>query len=240
MPEKDRGPVARFYDAIAGRYELVNGFLTLGLDGPWRRKAVSFALSGRGPGSAGVPLRALDACCGTGDTTGLLFRRLPAGSMVAGADFSATMLALARARLPGVEFTEAPASALPFPDGNFDLVTISFATRNLASSPEGLPACLRECLRVLRPGGTFLQLETSVPPSAFVRFFFRLYVRAAIAFAAALLPRGSREAYRYLGASVLSFMDAEAMDRELLAAGFRDVRHERLFPGAVAVHIAVK
>ncbi|HBE89542.1 MAG TPA: bifunctional demethylmenaquinone methyltransferase/2-methoxy-6-polyprenyl-1,4-benzoquinol methylase, partial [Elusimicrobia bacterium] len=69
MPEKDRGPIARFYDAIAGRYELVNGFLTLGLDGLWRRKAVSFAPADR-------PLEALDACCGTGDMTELLSRRL--------------------------------------------------------------------------------------------------------------------------------------------------------------------
>lgn len=234
MPEKDSGPIARFYDAIAGRYELVNGFLTLGLDGLWRRKAVSFIPAGA------RPLEALDACCGTGDMTGLLSRRLPAGSRVRGADFNAAMLALARAKLPGVKFTESPASALPFPDGSFDIVTVSFATRNLASSPEGLRASLIEFLRVLRPGGTFLQLESSVPASPFVRFFFRLYVRAMISLAAALLPRGSRAAYRYLGSSVLTFMDADAMSRELLAAGFRDARYERLFPGAVAVHIAVK
>ncbi len=233
MPEKDRGPIARFYDAIAGRYELVNGFLTLGLDGLWRRKAVSFAPADR-------PLEALDACCGTGDMTELLSRRLPAGSRVAGADFNAAMLSRARARLPGLEFFEAPASALPFPDGEFDLVTISFATRNLASSPEGLAASLREFLRVLRPGGTFVQIESSVPASAFVRFFFRLYVRATISFAAALLPRDSRAAYRYLGSSVLTFMDADAMSRELLSAGFTRARYERLFPGAVAVHIATK
>ncbi len=233
MPEKDRGPIARFYDAIAGRYEAVNGFLTLGLDGLWRRKAVSFIPADR-------PLRVLDGCCGTGSMTGLLLRRLPAGSAVAGADFNAAMLDRARARLPGLEFFETPASALPFPDGEFDLVTVSFATRNLASSPEGLAACLREFLRVLRPGGTFLQLESSAPPSPFVRFFFRLYVRTMISLAAALLPRDSRAAYLYLGASVLNFMDADAMSRELIAAGFRDARYERLFPGAAAVHIAVK
>lgn len=234
MPEEDRGPIARFYDAIAGRYELVNGFLTLGLDGLWRRKAVSFAPA------PGRPLRALDACCGTGDMTELLLRRLPAGSRVYGADFNAAMLARARARLPGTAFFEASADALPFPDGEFDIVTISFATRNLASSPGGLRPCLKEFLRVLRPGGTFVQVESSVPASAFVRFFFRLYVRAAVFLAASLLPRGSRAAYRYLGSSVLTFMDAEAMTRELLAAGFTQARHERLFPGAVAVHIAVK
>lgn len=233
MPEYDRGPIARFYDAIAGRYELVNGFLTLGLDGLWRRKAVSFI-------PAGAPIRALDACCGTGDMTELLLRRLPAGSAVSGSDFNAAMLARARARLPHLEFFQAPASALPFPDGSFDAVTVSFATRNLASSPEGLAACLREFLRVLRPGGTFVQVESSVPPYALVRFFFRLYVKTAIFLAAALLPPGSRAAYRYLGSSVLTFMDAEAMSRELLSAGFAKARYARLFPGAVAVHIATK
>lgn len=240
MPEKDRGPIARFYDAIAGRYELVNGFLTLGLDGLWRRKAVSFAPAKRGQAPATRPLKALDACCGTGDMTELLSRRLPAGSRVTGADFNAAMLSRARARLPGLEFFEAPASALPFPDEEFDLVTVSFATRNLASSSEGLAACLREFLRVLRPGGTFIQVESSIPPSAFVRFFFRLYVRGMISFAAALLPRESRAAYRYLGSSVLTFMDADAMTREILSAGFTQARYERLFPGAVAVHIATK
>jgi demethylmenaquinone methyltransferase/2-methoxy-6-polyprenyl-1,4-benzoquinol methylase len=233
MPAEARGAVERFYDSIAGHYELVNGFLTLGLDGLWRLKAVSFVPD------AG-PLKCLDACCGTGNLTRLLYRRLPEGSSVTGADFSGEMLARARARLPGAEFVKSPASSLPFSDGTFDLLTLSFAARNLAASPGGFRPCLEEFLRVLRPGGLFIQLESSVPPSPFLKFLFRIYVKIMTGLAAALPPPDYRTAYRFLGSTVLSFMGAEKMSEELAGAGFSEVKFERLFFGAAAVHTAKK
>jgi demethylmenaquinone methyltransferase/2-methoxy-6-polyprenyl-1,4-benzoquinol methylase len=223
----------RIFDDIAPRYELINHAMTLGLDRSWRRRAVS--LIAPKPGE-----RRLDVCCGTGETVLLLQHAAPA-DLAIGADFSQNMLRLAAQKpdAENVRWVMCEAGGLPFADGSFDLVTVTFATRNLQSSAEGLEGCFGEFWRVLKPGGRFVNVETSQPRSALVRWGFHLYVGVVVPLMARMLS-GKRAGYAYLAASIPRFHGAEALAEVLRGVGFTEVAFERLLLGAAAVHVARK
>lgn len=227
------GGLRRIFGEIAPRYALINRVLTFGLDGWFRKRAAGMAAEAPG----GVWL---DVCCGTGEFAALLRRVAPGGTLVIAADFSLPMLARAGLR-PGNagRMVAAHAAALPLPDNSLDLVAISFATRNVTSSPEGLEATLEEFHRVLRPGGWFLNLETSQPAASLLRRIFHGYVRLVVPPVGGLLS-GSRRAYAYLARSIATFHDAEAFADVVRGAGFAEVSFRRLALGAIAVHLARK
>lgn len=235
MPSKTSElAIAGFYDGIYLFYEKANSFLTFGLDRYWRRRAAALAVKAA-PGAAD----ALDACCGTGDFTRALRGAFGPALKITGADLSAAMLSVARPKDTSIEFVQAEAKALPFPDASFDLVTISFATRNLSIDREKLLAALREFRRVLRPGGTFLNLETTRPDNRLLWLLMRAYVKAVIGLLNRVSPK-SRSSYLFLRNTILGWYSAAEFDALLLAAGFSRAAHETLLPGAVAVHTAVK
>jgi demethylmenaquinone methyltransferase/2-methoxy-6-polyprenyl-1,4-benzoquinol methylase len=185
------------------------------------------------PGAVDV----LDACCGTGDFSLALLGTFGPGLNLTGADLSEAMLSLAKKRLPRAVIVTAEAKNLPFPDASFDLVTISFATRNLNLDRPRLLEALREFRRVLKPGGVFLNLETTRPPYAPLWFLMRLYVRAAIGLLNALSPK-NRSSYSFLRNTILNFYGPEEFSALLAEAGFSAPAHTLLFPGAAAVHSA--
>jgi demethylmenaquinone methyltransferase/2-methoxy-6-polyprenyl-1,4-benzoquinol methylase len=234
MPSKTELAIAGFYDGIYLFYGFVNSLLTLGLDRYWRRRAAKEALASA-PGAA----FALDVCCGTGDFTLALKNAFGPGLALTGADLSQAMLSKARARLPGASFAQAEAKELPFPDAHFDLVTISFATRNLNLDRQKLLAALREFRRVLKPGGLFLNLETTRPQNPVLRSGMGLYVRGTIGLLNLISPKSSAQ-YGFLKNTILTWYSAADLDALLLEAGFSRASHFTLFPGAVAVHSAVK
>ena len=233
MPSKELA-IAGLYDGIYIFYGQANFLLTAGLDHYWRRRAAAEA--GRRAHGA---RRALDVCCGTGDFSLALLRAWKGELELTCADLSPAMLSRARLRVPGAFFVEAEAKALPFPDASFDLVTISFATRNLNLDKAALLAALGEFRRVLKPGGLFLDLETTVPRNPAVKLFFRAYVKTIIGLFNLLFPKSSRS-YAFLGSTILSFYTAEVFSAVLAEAGFASVSAKVLFPGAVAVHTAYK
>jgi demethylmenaquinone methyltransferase/2-methoxy-6-polyprenyl-1,4-benzoquinol methylase len=233
MPSKEMA-IAGLYDGIYLFYEKANFLLTAGLDRGWRRAAARQALR-LAPGAA----TALDVCCGTGDFSLELEKAWGGSLKVTGSDLSEAMLSKARARAPGLDFVQAEAKALPFPDSSFDLVSISFATRNLATDRPGLLAALSEFRRVLRPGGLFLNLETSAPENPLLRALFRTYVRLSIG-ALNLLSPSTKASYTFLRNTILGFCGAAELSALLSEAGFRSPAFRRLFPGAVAIHTAVK
>jgi demethylmenaquinone methyltransferase / 2-methoxy-6-polyprenyl-1,4-benzoquinol methylase len=226
--------VAGLYDGIFRFYGAANSLLTFGLDRFWRRRAALLAKAAA-PNSG----RALDACCGTGDFSLELLKAYGPGLNLHGADLSAPMLGLARLRLPGADLRQAEAKKLPWPDDNFDLVTISFATRNLYLDRAALLAALREFRRVLRPGGLFLNLETTRPHNPALRLLMNGYVSAVIGLLNLASPE-SRRSYAFLRNTIIRFFTADKFSELLLEAGFASARHETLFPGAVAVHLARK
>lgn len=234
MPSNKELAIAGFYDGIYHFYGIANSFLTFGLDSWWRAMAAGLAKEAA-PGAG----TALDACCGTGDLSLALRKAFGPGLELTGADLSEAMLSAAKEKLPGMKFALAEAKALPFPDASFDLVTVAFAARNLNIDREKLLAALREFRRVLRPGGLFLNLETTRLKNPALWFLMKLYVRAVIGLLNLLSPKSS-SSYNFLKETILGFYDAAEFSALLAEAGFTAASHRTLFPGAVALHTARK
>lgn len=223
----DKGsPVREMFDKIAGRYDLANSIMTGGVDALWRRQtAASLAL----PSDAHV----LDLCCGTGALTRVLSRHVPSGR-VTGVDFSPRMLAIARQRggPPGVVYQEADVLHLPFASGSFDAATMAFSLRNVTD----IAACLREIARVLKPGGSFANLEVGKPDHPLLRRIFFAFFYGAIPIVGGLVG-GDRAAYRYLPQSLINFPDAGALASLFKSNGFPHTRRIALAGGVANIHL---
>jgi demethylmenaquinone methyltransferase/2-methoxy-6-polyprenyl-1,4-benzoquinol methylase len=232
---RPRDDVKAMFDRIVPRYDLMNRMMTGGRDVAWRGLAVREALRHHAPSSSNV----LDIATGTGDLAIAL--RDAGAAHVTGLDFSAAMLAAAArkdALAPvgqPIVWIEGDAMALPFADASFDAVTMGFGLRNLPD----YEAALREVWRVLRPGGTFVCLETTPLTQPALRMAFDWYFSRVVPLVGGLLS-GDRDAYAYLPASAAAFPDAESLGRLMIAAGFRNVRYLRLGAGTVALHVGQK
>ena len=240
------------YRNIPHRYESTNHLLTFGLDIIWRRIAASAAVRAAGTavetGCAGETGPAggagagpwLDLCSGTGEMAALLSRRSPAGTAVISADYSVPMLREGVRRRGAGKLIPAAASAdaLPFPDASFGLVTVTFAARNLWSHGGLFAGSLREIRRVLRPGGIFLNLETSQPGSAPVRGVLHAYVEGIVGRLGKMLT-GERNGYAYLSGSIRSFPGPGELASEMEEAGFSHVIWKELMFGVAAIHTAI-
>jgi demethylmenaquinone methyltransferase/2-methoxy-6-polyprenyl-1,4-benzoquinol methylase len=211
------------FDRIAPVYDLMNRAMTMGLDRKWRRLAAQSVVR---PGD-----KVLDVCCGTGDLT-LADRE--AGGDVIGVDFSEEMLARARRKAPDVDWMHADATALPFEDGTFDVVTVGFGIRNLPD----LEAGLRELARVTRSGEGRLACLEITRPQGVLRPFFRLWFDGLVPLAGKALPGGA--AYTYLPASVRRFPGPEDLAAAMKEAGFGRVGWRLLGGGIVALHVGSK
>jgi demethylmenaquinone methyltransferase/2-methoxy-6-polyprenyl-1,4-benzoquinol methylase len=226
--------VKKVFSEVPRTYDLLNHMLTFGRDKKWRSKAAEIAAEGGGTDW-------IDVCTGTGDMAIALLSRAEEGTAVYVSDFYEPMMGVARLKAESgrLKFVTADLRSLPFGDNFFDLVTISFATRNINTSMKHLNECFLEIYRVLKPGGRLINLETSQPESGFVRFFFHLYVRLFVKNFGRLIS-GSKLAYDYLSHTIPRFYTAEKLADILLEAGFREVQIHRMFMGMSAVHKAVK
>ena len=226
--------IQRVFSEVSNTYEVVNHVLTFGLDTLWRRKAAKVAAKGGG-------VRWMDMCSGTGQTAMYLRHLAEEKTMVVASDFCLPMLrtALVKPEAPHITFTLADANALPFRDGTFDLITISLATRNVHVSRESLLRCLREFRRILRPGGRFVNLETSQPPLRLVRRLFHLYVRLTVRRLGYIIS-GSRAGYAYLSHTIPRFYNADEFSDIIRQAGFVKVHFHHMTLGVTAIHKAVK
>lgn len=225
MVARDFGHVQRMFDRIAGRYDVMNRLMTLGLDLWWRQVTVRAAR----PRGA----RALDLGCGTGDLTAEFLRQ--GARLVVGVDGARRMLLGAQCKLAGraeLGLIQGDVLRLPLPDATFDVVASAFVLRNLAD----LEAGYREMRRVLRPGGRVLALEICRPPlgawGRVLEFHFQRVV-PALGAAVARAPR----AYQYLPASLEDLPSPARMAALLVNAGFAGVAWWRLPPGNVSVHL---
>jgi demethylmenaquinone methyltransferase / 2-methoxy-6-polyprenyl-1,4-benzoquinol methylase len=239
-PDTSPETIARMFDAIARRYDLLNHVLSLGIDRRWRRRAVR-ELRLR------ADSRVLDLCTGTGDLALAALEELPpeggshtADVRVVGVDFAAEMLRWGRAKLARrnerrVALVRGDAMRIPLPDASVDAVTIGFGIRNV-HRPE---LAAREIVRVLRPGGRLAILEFGTPSLPGLRAAYLFYFRRVLPVIGRLVSRHN-DAYAYLPASVAAFPSPDAFLALLRTAGFSEARVVPLTLGIVYLFVARK
>lgn len=219
---------------MAKTYELLNHVLTLGLDIRWRKKAARIATQKGGT-------LWLDVCSGTGEMAQNLSVLSREGVKIFAVDFSFPMLKKAKEKrdAPNLFPVIAEAGVLPFPDESFELLTISFATRNLNPRKEILESYMEEFSRILKPGGYFVNLETSQPSSKMIRQFFHFYVNRIVKPLGWILS-GSKAGYSYLSFTIPRFYAPDEFAQILRQSGFSQVEYRRLMFGISAIHVAKK
>jgi len=235
MLDKSGSRVRKMFGEIAGRYDLLNHLLSLGIDRRWRRRTVELA-----PPSEEGPL--LDVCTGTGDLA-LAYWRAPAPQVqVVGTDFCRPMLAIGRekSRLAGAQrqlaFVEADTQRLPFPENTFQIVSVAFGLRNVSNTDLGL----REMARVCRPGGRVAVLEFALPDPGLLGTLYGWYFRRVLPIVGQALARNRQAAYNYLPRSVDEFPQRDDLVRRMQAAGLTKVRFHPFTFGIAILYVGVK
>ncbi len=232
--DKKPAEVAAMFDALAGRYDLMNDILSMGQVRLWRRRVQRILAAAPGD-------RVLDLAAGTG-TSSVTFAA--AGADTVACDFSLGMLQAGQARLNRndplrtktrgrVAFAAGDALRLPFKDGAFDAVTISFGLRNV----HGTRDALAEMRRVTRPGGRLVVCEFSEITVAPLDMLYRRYLTGVLP---AIARRAARnpEAYEYLAESINDWPAQRELADVLRDAGWSAVKWRDLTLGVVAIHVA--
>ena len=237
-------PLHDFYGDIHTSYDRVNRIFTFGRDRTWRRKAADALL-------ANEPARVLDLCTGTGDfILELAGQAAESGRNIelGGYDFSREMLQEAerkkgelqkRKSIPDISFKEGDAGAMPYEDGHFDALGITFGLRNLVYENSNAKQHLSEIYRVLRPGGQFVVLESSKPASPLWTVFNSIYLRFFLPYLGGLIS-GNLKAYKYLANSSKNYYSIREMEMILESAGFQSIRSRALFLGSVMLLVLEK
>lgn len=221
------------FDAIAGRYDLLNHVLSVGLDVRWRARAVRDA-------QLAADARVLDLCTGTADFAIAALRAAPTARIV-GVDFAGAMLrvGLDKLRARGLDrqisLVRGDATRIPVRDGWADAATIGFGIRNVAE-PE---AALRELARVIKPGGRLVILEFGEPIIPGIRAMYNWYFRVVLPQLGKRVSK-HRSAYSYLPASVRTFPPPATFAAIISSHGFRDVRPVSLTLGIVYLYVAIR
>ncbi len=225
---------ARMFDALAPKYVRLNRLISWGADDRWRREAIT---------DAGIEAgdTVLDLGTGTGDLYIPAFRAAQPAGQVIGLDISANMLGVAAGRIreafPGIEpqLHVRPAEATELSDASVDVVLMGWVLRNVGDRP----ATYREILRILKPGGRFVCVETSRPGFWPFRAGNYVYCRFVMPNLVRMVG-GDRASYEYLAKTTVNFPHRHALTEEWTAAGFRDVRSRPLMLGSIALHVGVK
>jgi demethylmenaquinone methyltransferase/2-methoxy-6-polyprenyl-1,4-benzoquinol methylase len=222
---KNPTEVAAMFDGVARRYDVTNTVLSFGRDRAWRRH--TRAVLQVQPGD-----RVLDLAAGTGVSTVEL---LAAGADAVACDFSLGMLRAGRAhsKRRRVAFVAGDAVHLPFRDGAFDAVTISFGLRNIVD----VRAALVEMARVVRPGGRMVICEFSRPTWRPFRRLYLNYLMRALPWVARRVS-SNPDAYVYLAESIRAWPPQDELGRLIASAGWSNVRYRNLTGGIVALHLA--
>ena len=224
--------VTHMFDTISENYDQLNRVITLGIDVRWRKKVIEMALQNN-------PQRVLDVATGTGDLAIALAEE--GNAQITGLDISPGMLEVGKQKIQGkqldkrIDMIIGDSEEIPFEENTFDAITVAFGVRNF----EQLEAGLIEIYRVLKPGGKFVVLETSVPSKLFFKFGYRLYCKNYLPLVARLMSRDER-AYSYLTESAAQFPHGEEFNNILSKSGFIDIENIPQTFGAATIYTASK
>jgi len=232
--EEKAGLVAGVFHSVAARYDLMNDLMSGGIHRMWKRFTIE--VSGVRSGN-----RVLDIAGGTGDLAAKFSKLVgPTGEVVL-ADINDSMLKVGRDKLTdkgvvgNVEYVQANAECLPFPDNHFDCISIAFGLRNVTDKD----AALRSMLRCLKPGGRLLILEFSKPANPALGKVYDTYSFSALPVMGQLFANDP-ESYRYLAESIRMHPDQETLKGMMDEAGFVQTRYHNMTGGIVALHRGVK
>jgi demethylmenaquinone methyltransferase/2-methoxy-6-polyprenyl-1,4-benzoquinol methylase len=224
--------VKSMFDRIAGWYDFLNHFLSLGIDRRWRKKLIRTLAPRQGD-------HILDVATGTGDLAFTILRRCDC--RVTGMDVSEEMMAVGRKKTKkkGLEkdlrFVSGKAEEIPFEEKTFDAVTVAFGVRNFTDLEQGL----KEMHRVLRPGGTVAILEFSKPARQPLKALYSLYLFHLLPWAGRLFS-GDRYAYTYLPESIRQFPQREDFLKIMAQCGYEDRFYQTYTGGIVAAYFGKK
>jgi len=226
--------VGLMFDRIAPTYSLVNHILSFGRDFSWRRKLADALIKDR-------RLKVLDLATGSGDLLIEMLGRNPKITEAIGLDIARNMLAICRRKVARhglsdrATVLQGDAAATAFHDNSFDVVTIAFGIRN---TPD-VSRTLSEIRRLLKPGGTALALEFSLPSNRIIRALYLVYLRYLVPLIGRAVSR-DKNAYRYLNKTIEGFYQAEDFCGLMDEAGFSEVTAKPLTFGIVSLYQAHK
>ncbi len=232
--EKKADMVAGVFHSVAAKYDIMNDVMSFGIHRMWKRFTIESA--GARPG-----MKVLDLAGGTGDLTAKFSRIVGDTGQVILADINDSMLKVGREKLRdkgivgNVDYVQANAEALPFPDNHFDIITIAFGLRNVTNKD----AAIASMLRVLKPGGKLLVLEFSKPQHEIMRKVYDLYSFKVLPKMGSLITKDA-DSYEYLAESIRMHPDQDTLKQMMEDAGFEQVNYTNMTDGIVALHKGYK
>lgn len=210
-----KAQVTEMFDTISGEYDGLNRVISFGIDVKWRKKVVKMIAETQ-------PDSVLDIATGTGDLAIALAKT--GASKVVGLDISSGMLEVGKTKIKKqglqqkIEMVLGDSEQMPFEDNSFDAITVAFGVRNFEDLEQGL----KDILRVLKPGGTFVILETSVPTKTPYKQGYNFYSKTILPLIGRVFSK-DKSAYRYLSESASVFPYGEALNNILRKIGFNSV-----------------
>lgn len=226
--------VGAVFHSVAPKYDLMNDVMSFGIHRLWKQFAI--AQSGARAGS-----RVLDVAGGTGDLAAQFANKVGTRGTVVIADINASMLEVGRTRLAdrgligNIEFVQADAEKLPFPNNHFDCISIAFGLRNVTHQA----AALQAMFRVLKPGGKLIVLEFSRPALPALSKVYDFYSFTILPLMGRVIAN-DEASYRYLAESIRKHPDQETLKGMMQTAGFERVAYHNLTGGIVALHKGFK
>jgi len=236
-PYKDSGlgkkeQVAQMFDNISGNYDDLNRIISFGIDVKWRKKVLQLVANKK-------PEKVLDIATGTGDLA-ILMTSTTATEIV-GLDISEGMLEVGKKKIAQknlsskIEMVLGDSENIPYPENYFDAITVAFGVRNFETLEKGLS----EILRVLKPNGVFVIIETSVPTKFPYKQGYAFHSKFVLPLIGKLLSK-DKVAYQYLSDSANVFPFGEALNNILRKVGFIEVEHLPQTFGVATIYHASK
>jgi len=224
--------VTKMFDTISGNYDGLNRVISFGIDVKWRKRVVSIV-------SEKHPIKILDVATGTGD---LAINMTKTGAKeIIGLDISPGMLEVGKRKIAekkledSIKMIVGDSENLPFEANSFDAITVAFGVRNFENLEKGLS----EIFRVLKPGGSFVVLETSIPTKTPFKQGYRFYTKFILPGIGKLFSK-DRSAYAYLSESAAAFPHGEAFNNILNKIGFIGIDNRPQTFGVASIYVATK